>query len=364
MQGTEQEEFQKRQFLSAQIDLSKFKDKNFEKATDEEKKQQDVMGESTTFLKDGLRRLRKNPLAMGSIVVLLAIVLIIIIAPHIVPYTYSQIITIDGKRDKSAANMAPFEYSRMEQAYMDRTGEKLFPHIFGTDSLSRDYFIRVIYGTRVSLSVGIVAAIMVLIIGLLYGSIAGYFGGRVDLIMMRIVDVIYSLPDMLIIILLSVVLNQTLDPLISGTALAKLGSNMISMFVVFSLLYWVSMARLIRGQILTIKNNEYVLAAKCIGTKNSRILRKHIFPNILSVVIITTALQVPSAIFTESYLSFLGLGVSAPLTSLGSLANDARSALQSYPYRLVIPAIIICLIVLALNLLGDGLRDAFDSKLN
>lgn len=364
MQGTDQEEFQKRQFLSAQIDLSKFNNKNFEKATDEEKQQQEVMGESTTFWKDGLRRLRKNPLAMGSIIVLLAIVLIIIIAPHFVPYTYSQIITVDGKRDKGAANMAPFEYSKMEQAYMDRTGEKLFPHIFGTDSLSRDYFIRVIYGTRVSLSVGIVAAIMVLIIGLLYGSIAGYFGGRVDMIMMRIVDVIYSLPEMLIIILLSVVLNQTLEPLIAGTVLAKLGSNMISMFVVFSLLYWVGMARLIRGQILTIKNNEYVLAAKCIGTKDSRILKKHIFPNILSVVIITTALQVPSAIFTESYLSFLGLGVSAPLTSLGSLANDARGALQSYPYRLVIPAIIICLIVLALNLLGDGLRDAFDSKLN
>ena len=138
----------------------------------------------------------------------------------------------------------------------------------------------------------------------------------------------------------------------------------LSMFIVFGLLYWVSMARLIRGQILTIKNNEYVLAARCIGTKNSRILTRHILPNCLSVIIITTALQVPSAIFTESYLSFLGLGVSAPLTSLGSLANDARSAMQSYPYRLVIPAVLICLIVLALNLLGDGLRDAFDSKLN
>jgi oligopeptide transport system permease protein len=197
----------------------------------------------------------------------------------------------------------------------------------------------------------------------LYGSISGYFGGTIDLVMMRIVDIIYSLPDMLIIILLSVVLNETIKPLIEGTVLQSLGTNMISIFIVFGLLYWVSMARLIRGQILTIKNNEYVLAARCIGTKNGRILRRHILPNCLSVIIITTALQVPSAIFTESYLSFLGLGVSAPLTSLGSLANDARAGMQSYPLRLVIPAIAICLIVLALNLLGDGLRDAFDSKL-
>ena len=338
--------------------------KDFEKATDEEKKQQDVMGESTTFFKDGMKRLSKNPLAMGSIVVLALILILIIVAPMIVPYHYSQIITVDGVRDKTAANLAPFEYSKLEQQYMDRTGEKLFPHIFGTDSLSRDYFIRVIYGTRVSLSVGVIAAIMVLIIGLVYGSIAGYFGGKVDLIMMRIVDIVYSLPDMLIIILLSVVFQERLKPIIEGTVFEKLGTNMISMFIVFGLLYWVSMARLIRGQILTIKNNEYVLAARCIGTKNGRILRKHILPNCLSVIIITTALQVPSAIFTESYLSFLGLGVSAPLTSLGSLANDARAAMQSYPHRLVIPAVMICLIVLALNLIGDGLRDAFDSKLN
>ena len=246
---------------------------------------------------------------------------------------------------------------------MDKTGEKLFPHIFGTDSLSRDYFIRVVYGTRVSLAIGIVASIMVLFIGLIYGSISGYFGGMVDLIMMRIVDIIYSLPDMLLIILFSVVLDGVLSGALVGTKFAKLGTNMISMFIVFALLYWVGMARIVRGQILSIKNNEYVLAARCIGTSNSRILRKHILPNCLSVIIITTALQIPSAIFTESYLSFLGLGVSVPLASLGSLANDARAGMQSYPLRLVIPAITICLIVLALNLLGDGLRDAFDSKL-
>lgn len=354
----------KKSLLSAQVDLSKFNAANFEKATDEEKRQQDVMGESTTFFKDGMRRLRKNPLAMASIIVLTLIILIIIITPHFVPYTYDQIIAVNGVRDKGSANLGFFEYSQKELQYMNETGEDLFPHIFGTDGLGRDYFIRVIYGTRVSLAVGVVAAIMVVIIGIIYGSIAGYFGGKVDLIMMRIVDIIYSLPDMLIIILLSVVLRENLTGKLAGTVFSALGSNMISMFIVFGLLYWVSMARLIRGQILTIKNNEYVLAARCIGTSNAKILKRHILPNCLSVIIITTALQIPSAIFTESYLSFLGLGVSVPLSSLGSLANDARAGMQSYPARLVIPAVIICLIVLALNLLGDGLRDAFDTKLD
>ena len=357
------EVLKRRRFLSAQVDLSRFSKGSFEPATDDEKKQQDVMGKSTTFFKDSMRRLRRNPLAMGSIIILVFLILVILIVPLFVPYRYDQIITLNGKRDKRIANLMPFEYSQVEQKYMDETGEKLFPHIFGTDSLGRDYFIRVLYGTRVSLSIGVVAAVMVCIIGIIYGSVSGYVGGKVDLVMMRIVDIIYSLPDMLIIILLSVVLDDVLRPVIAGTVLEGIGVNMISIFIVFALLYWVSMARLIRGQILTIKNNEYVLAARAIGTKNGRILRRHILPNCLSVIIITVALQVPSAIFTESYLSFLGLGVSAPMPSLGSLANEARSGLQSFPHRLIIPAVVICVIVLALNLLGDGLRDAFDTKL-
>jgi len=337
--------------LSTQINLNKFS-----LATEDEKKQQDVMSESITFFKDGMRRLMKNPLAVFSIIVIVLLILTIIIAPMIVPYSYDQII-------KGASNLSPFTFSDKELAKAAADGVKPFPHIFGTDSLGRDYFIRVVYGARVSLVVGLFASILVLIIGTLYGAIAGYVGGRCDLIMMRIVDIIYSLPDMLLIILLSIVLNETLGSAIKGTALAKLGANMIALFIVYGLLYWVGMARMIRGQVLTIKKNEYVLAAKSIGTKDSRIIRKHILPNCLSVLIITTALQIPSAIFTESYLSFVGLGVSAPMPSLGSLANNARSALQSYPYQLVFPAITICLIVLAFNLLGDGLRDAFDPKL-
>ena len=347
----------KKNILSMQVDLSKFTP-----VTDEQKAQQDRMREPTTFFKDGMRKLFKNPLAVGSLIVIAVIVLAIFIVPAVCPYGYDEMITIDGVRDKGAKNLAPFTYSEMEQEYMAEGG-KVFPHIFGTDALCRDYFIRGIYGTRVSLAVGLFASLIVLVIGLVYGSISGYAGGKVDLVMMRIVDVIYSLPDMLMIILLSVVLDATLRKAISGTVLAKIGVNMISIFVVFGLLYWVSMARLVRGQILTIKESDYVLAARSVGSRSSRIIWKHILPNCMSVIIISTALQIPSAIFTESFLSFVGLGVQAPMPSLGSLANAAREGLQSYPYKLVFPALIICLIVLAFNLLGDGLRDAFDPKL-
>ncbi len=342
--------------LSMQIDLAKF-----EKATEEEKRQQDVMSESSTFFKDSMKKLFKNPLAVFSIIVLVAIILVIIFAPMVVPYGYSEILKVNGMRDKTAMNLGPMQFSENELKYMEENNVKLFPHIFGTDELSRDYFIRVVYGTRVSLAVGFFASIIVLIIGVLYGSISGYAGGKVDLFMMRIVDVIYSLPDMLVIILLSVVLKEVMGE--STGIFAKLGTNMISIFIVFGLLYWVGMARLVRGQILSVKENEYVLAAKSIGAKPGRIIWKHILPNCLSVIIITTALQIPSAIFTESFLSFIGLGVAAPMPSLGSLANTARQGIQSYPYKLLFPALMICLIVLALNLLGDGLRDALDPKL-
>ena len=347
--------------LSMQLDLTKFSAASFAPATEEEKRQQDVMSESTTFFKDGMRKLFKNPLAVVSLALLTIILITIIVAPMIVPYRYEEILSVNGKRDKGAKNLAPFTYSQMEQKYIDEGGER-FPHIFGTDEQCRDYFIRVVYGTRISLFIGFFASIIVLIIGMLYGSISGYMGGRVDLIMMRIVDIIYSLPDMLMIILLRVVLDERLQ-FPAGSFLSRLGTSMVSLLIVFGALYWVGMARLIRGQILSIKENEYILAARSIGARPGRIIRKHILPNCLSVIIISTALQIPSAIFTESFLSFIGIGVKAPMPSLGSLANAAREGLQSYPYKLVFPAIIICLIVLSLNLLGDGLRDAFDPKL-
>ena len=355
MKKTEKETIKKNP-LSLHLDLS-----SWELASDEEKAQQQRMRESTTFFKDGMKRLSRNPVAMTCAILLLIIILAVVIVPMVYPYTYDEQLSVTTG-DASYNNLGSGEWSDTE---LERkaNGESVWPHFFGTDSLGRDYFIRVIYGARVSLAVGLFASIIVLLIGIIYGSISGYYGGKVDLIMMRLVDIIYSLPDLLMIILLSVVLKQTLGPLLEGTFLEKLGIGMISIFVVFALLYWVSMARLIRGQILTIKQQDYVLAARSLGAKGGHIIRRHMIPNCISVIIISTALQIPSAIFTESFLSFLGLGVSKPMPSLGSLCAEARGIIFTEPMRLVVPALAICLIVLSLNLLGDGLRDAFDPKL-
>ncbi len=345
--------------LSFQLDLSKW-----EKASSEEKEQQIVERESVTFFKDGMRRLWKNKVAITCAFLLIFVIIAVAVIPAFYPYTYDQQLGIAEKGkvpDSSYNNLGPMEYSNTELQMIEE-GKDVFPHLLGTDSLGRDYFIRVIYGTRISLSVGLFASIIVLCIGTLYGSIAGYFGGKVDLIMMRIVDIIYSLPDMLMVILFSVVFQQTLAPIIEGTFFSKLGTGMISIFLVFALLYWVSMARLIRGQILSIKQQEFILTAKALGAKPGRIIKKHLLPNCISVIVISTALQIPNAIFTESFLSFLGLGVSIPMPSLGSLASENLSYIYSDVYRLLVPALTICLIVLSLNLFGDGLRDAFDPK--
>ena len=261
-----------------------------------------------------------------------------------------------------------FGYSNKE-LQKKAEGEKVFPHVFGTDDQGRDIMVRVMVGTRVSIIVGVCAALLVLVIGALYGSVSGYCGGMVDTVMQRIVEIIYSIPEMLIILLLSATLKPALEQFqnsgdgILQSMVTLLGPNLISMFIAFGLLYWVTMSRIIRGQSLQLKQQEYVTAARALGAKGGRIISKHLLPNCIGQIVTTTFLQIPSAIFLESFLSFLGVGVSAPLTSLGSMCSEALSGLKTYPYRLFIPAVILSVMILSLNLFGDGLRDALDPKL-
>lgn len=250
-----------------------------------------------------------------------------------------------------------------------KLSRSVYPHVFGTDSQGRDLMARCMYGSRVSIIIGVVAALIVLVIGALYGSVSGFAGGKVDSVMMRIVDLIYSIPDVLIVLLLQVVLKEPLQNWFDSSkvgvvqALSTLGVGIVSIFITFGLLYWVGMARIIRGQVLQLKEQEYVMAATVLGASSSRIIRRHLLPNCVGQLIIQTCLQIPSAIFLESFLSYLGLGVSAPMASLGSLCSDAKETFLLFPYRLLFPAILLSLIVLTLNLIGDGLRDALDPRL-
>ena len=280
-----------------------------------------------------------------------------------------QSVDEDSIRKELGIKKHIFGYS---QAELERkaNGEKVFPHVFGTDMYGRDILVRVMYGARVSMSVGVFAAILVLVIGALYGAISGYCGGKVDAVMQRIVELIYAVPEMLVVLLIATALKPILTDYVnsSGTSPMKsfvnvLGPNLISMFIAFGLLYWVTMSRIIRGQVLQLKQQEYVTAARALGASGGRIIRCHLLPNCIGQIVVTTCLQIPSAIFLESFLSYLGVGVSAPLPSLGSMATDALSGMYTYTYRLIVPSVILSIMILAFNLFGDGLRDALDPKL-
>jgi oligopeptide transport system permease protein len=316
---------------------------DFKPVTKHEQKNLTALAENTSYWKDAWRRLKQNKIAMVAMVVIILFILFAFIGPMLSPYTYDQQI---------------------------RGSESLSPnltHPFGTDQLGRDLLVRVMIGSRISLIIGIGSSLIVLVIGSLYGAVSGLFGGVTDNIMMRIVEVIYSLPDILIIILLQIVIKAPLQKAFDSGAmfggLQKLGPGIVAIFIVYGLLYWVGMSRIVRGQVLQLKQMEYINAATALGAKKSRLIMKHLLPNCVGTLIVTTMLQIPSAIFTESFLSFLGLGVAVPMASLGSLASEALNGVQSYPYRLIFPAAAISIIILAFNLFGDGLRDALDPKL-
>ncbi|MCD7819391.1 MAG: ABC transporter permease [Lachnospiraceae bacterium] len=299
--------------------------------------------EEIGYWKASWQRLRTNKIAMTALVLIVLLMIFAFIGPMLSPYTYDQQV---------------------------RGDEALWPclkHPFGTDRLGRDILVRCMIGSRISITVGLVSAVIVMVVGSIYGAISGLIGGKVDIIMMRFVDIIYSIPEILLIVVIKMVISDPLDtlietvPLFSG--LQKIGSGLIAIFIVYGCLYWVGMARIVRGQILQLKTFDYVTAAEALGCTKGRLIRQHLLPNCIGQLIATVMLQIPSAIFTEAFLSYLGIGVSAPMASLGSLTSEALNGITSYPYRVIFPAALISLIILSFNLFGDGLRDALDPKM-
>ena len=302
----------------------------------EERQREVQMRESVTYFQDAYRRFKANKVAMFCFFVIVALILFACVGPFLSPYSYDQ-------QTRGHERMAPSS-----------------EHWFGTDSLGRDMLVRTMVGTRISLLIGLFSALIVLGIGSIYGAVSGFVGGKVDNIMQRVAEVFYSLPPILVIILLQITVKEPLKAIFPNS---KMGVNAISIFVAVALIYWVNMARLVRGQVLQLKENEYVLAAVAMGASKASIIRRHLLPNAIGTIIVTTLFQIPVAIFLEAFLGFVGLGVSAPMASLGSLASDALNGLQSYPYLLFFPALLISITILAFNQFGDGLRDALDPRL-
>lgn len=300
------------------------KDEWFRPKQKEQGKAESVVRPSLSYWEDAWRRLRKNKLAMAGLVFLILLTLFAILGPMFSPYA------ID------------------ETNYPNQNKAPSSSHWFGTDEAGRDVFTRTWYGARVSLFVGVMAALIDFFIGIIYGGISGYKGGRTDAVMMRVIEVLYGLPHLLVVILLMVVMGPSLTTII--VALTVTG--------------WVGMARIVRGQVLQIKNYEFVTASKSFGAKTSRIIRKNLLPNTMGPIIVQMTLTVPSAIFAEAFLSFLGLGIQAPFASWGVMANDALPVILSgHWWRLFFPAFFISLTMFAFNVLGDGLQDALDPKL-
>ena len=293
-----------------------------EKLDDSEKDTGFIAIESTTFLQDAWRKFKKNKLALVGAGFLILLILVCAFGPMLSPYTYDQI-------DLFNSNQAP-------------TAE----HWFGTDSLGRDLFVRVLIGGRISLTVGVVSALINLVIGTIYGGISGYFGGRIDQIMMRIVDIIYSIPTMLYVLLITMVFGSSIGTVIAAIAISS----------------WAGMARIVRGQVLTLKEQEYALAAKALGANTWRILIKHLLLNSIGPIIVTVTLNIPAAIFSEAFLSFVGCGIAIPMASWGTLSSESLRTVMAYPYQMFFPVAAICLTMFSLNFIGDGFNDAFDPR--
>lgn len=278
--------------------------------------------ETTSLWKDAWRRLRRNRLAMLGSIFLIAMLLAVVLGPMLLPYTYDQI-------DLNATSEPPS-----------------LRHWFGTDPLGRDILVRALIGGRVSLMVALVATAVSFVIGVTYGAVSGYFGGYVDELMMRFVDILYSLPYLFLVIVL----------------LAFFSKDIFMLFIALGAVSWLTMARIVRGQVLSIKQQEFVEAARAVGATHAAIIFRHIVPNTLGSVIVYTTLTIPSAMLSEAFLSFLGLGVQPPLASWGTMVNDGIISISVYPWQLVFPGLMMTATLFSLNFLGDGLRDALDPR--
>ena len=298
------------------FDFSPADNKNIEKIQENNKP-------SLGYWQDAWLRLKKDKMAIAGLCLIVLLMLLALIGPMLSSIGYAD-------QDFNNVNAGPS-----------------YEHWFGTDSLGRDLFIRVLYGARISLSIGLIASLINLVIGVLYGGISGLMGGKVDRIMMNIVDVLYSVPTLLYVILLMVVFKP----------------GLLNIFIALGISYWLQMARIVRGQVLSIKEQEFVLAAISMGASKWRLLTKHLIPNAVGAIVVSWSLSIPDAIFTEAFLSFIGLGVSAPMASWGVLASEGINSMRGYPFQLFFPAAAISLTMLAFNFLSDGLRDALDPKM-
>ncbi|MDR1570470.1 MAG: ABC transporter permease [Oscillospiraceae bacterium] len=359
-----------------------------------------------TFAQDVISRFARKPTALGGLAVVILLLLFALAGPLFTPFDYQKqtltlanippifhttlapdedrafyrttsmkVMELDASgrlirqlpkvTDDYAASLISFQYSEDSLIYIDYSvnppvlldadstplpagGIKWnLTYPLGTDHLGRDILTRLMYGTRISLMVAFIAATVNLIIGALYGGVAGYLGGRVDSILMRIVDIISTIPLTLYVILIKVVL----------------GNGLMSIIIALSSVYWVDMARVVRGQALTLKRQDFVQAARTMGTRTRALLISHILPNAMGPILVTVTMLIPSAIFMEAFMSFIGIGIAPPMASLGTMCNDATEALRQNPYQLFLPALVICLTMFAFNFVGDGLRDALDPKL-
>lgn len=376
----------------------------WEPIKDFQEEEEDIDGESVTFIQDGWRRFKQNKLALIGVFMLFVIILVAIFGPYLSPYTYSDQniefksippileirkldedtffyldttmgafkVTENGELIKRYREVTenPMEknriyivedqeiildYSEKPYSLKDVDGNEIEihkkawnkTHPFGTDDLGRDLFIRIVHGARISLFIGLVSAISNLFVGVLYGAASGFIGGRTDIVMMRIIEILISIPRLLYVIILMLIF----------------GSGVRTVAIVIGLTGWMDMAKMVRGQVFSLKESEYVLAAKTVGASKQRIITKHLIPNTSGIIIIEAATRIPNSIFTEASLSFVGLGVSAPQASWGTLANNALPSIMTYPYKLILPSLAISLTVLSFNFIGDGLRDALDPRL-